>query len=81
VRTTLTIDDDIAVHVKRQARKTGEPLKAVVNRYLRLGIMADLQPQKSEPFEVKPFPLGLKPGLSYDSIQEVLEGIDGPYRR
>jgi len=23
----------------------------------------------------------LKPGLSYDSIQGVLEGIDGPYRR
>lgn len=81
MRTTLSIDDDLAVYVKKQVRKTGEPLKAVVNRYIRLGIMSDLLPEKSEPFEIKPFPLGLKPGLSYDSISELIEETEGPYHR
>ncbi len=33
------------------------------------------------PFEVKPFPMGLPPGGSYDRIGELLDLLEGPYRR
>jgi len=33
------------------------------------------------PFEVKPFPMGLPPGGSYDKIDDLLDLLEGPYRR
>jgi hypothetical protein len=81
VRTTLTIDDDIAVQLKREARKTGDTFKQTVNRLLRQGLTNAGPENKREPFKVTPFPLGLKKGLSYDSISELLEEAEGPYHR
>jgi hypothetical protein len=81
VRTTLTIDDDIANLVDDEMRRTGDSFKGTVNRLLRLGVTAARQPETSQPFEVTPFPLGLKPGLSVDCIAELLEEVEGPYHR
>lgn len=81
MRTTLTIDDDIAKLVDHEVRQSGDSFKGTVNRLLRLGLTAARQPEKNKPFEVTPFPLGLKPGLSYDSIPELLEDAEGPYHR
>jgi predicted RNase H-like HicB family nuclease len=33
------------------------------------------------PFEVKPFPMGMPPGGSYDKIEDLLDLLEGPYRR
>jgi hypothetical protein len=38
MRTTLTIDDDLAGLLKRHARDLGLPFKDVVNRTLRAGL-------------------------------------------
>ena len=81
MRTTLSIDDDVAKLVEREVRRSGDSLKGTVNRLLRLGLTAARQPEASEPFEVKPLPLGLKPGLSYDCIAALLEEAEGPYHR
>lgn len=79
MRTTLTLDDDVASLLKKEARKSGEPFKQVVNRYLRLGLTAK-QPAR-KPFVVKPRNLGLPPGLTYDNVQELLDALEGPDRR
>jgi hypothetical protein len=81
VRTTLTIDDDIAVLVKQEVRRSGDSLKGTVNTLLRLGLTAgrNLQPRKH--FVIKPRKMGLPPGLSYDSIPDLLEAIEGPYHK
>ena len=81
MRTTLTIDDDISSLVEQEVRRSGSSFKATVNRLLRLGLTAAVQPETSKPFEVTPFPLGLKPGLNYDCIAELLEEAEGPYHR
>jgi hypothetical protein len=80
VRTTLTLDDDVAALLNKEVRKSGEPFKQVVNRYLRLGLAASKQPPR-KPFVVKPLNLGLPPGLSYDNVEELLDYLEGPYRR
>jgi hypothetical protein len=80
VRTTLTLDDDVMRLLEKETRRTGEPFKAVVNRYLRLGLIAARQPQQ-KPFTVAPRRLGLPSGLSYDNVQELLEAIEGPRPR
>jgi len=81
VRTTLTIDDDIAVLVQQEVRRSGGSFKGTVNRLLRLGLTAAPKPESSKPFEVTAFPMGLKPGFSYDCIAELLDELEGPYHR
>jgi predicted RNase H-like HicB family nuclease len=38
-------------------------------------------PAERRPFEVKPFPMGLPPGGRYDKIEDLLDLLEGPYRR
>jgi hypothetical protein len=74
VRTTLTLEDDVAALLKKAVRKSGEPFKQVVNRYLRLGLTAPTQPPR-KPFKVTPINLGLPP---YTKVEEMLEYLEGP---
>jgi hypothetical protein len=81
VRTTLTLDPDIAAKLRAEMHKSGKPFKQVVNEFLRWGLNAPrrLQPVKS--FVVRARALGLHPGLDYDNIGELLESLEGPAYR
>jgi hypothetical protein len=70
----LTLDDDLAALLNKEARKSGEPFKQVVNRYLRLGLTASKQPAR-KPFKVKPWNLQLPP---FEKVEELLEYLEGP---
>lgn len=80
MRTTLSLDDDVASLLKKEVRRSGQPFKRVVNRFLRLGLTAAKQPAP-KPFKVMPINLGLPPDLSYDNIEELLDHLEGPFRR
>jgi hypothetical protein len=77
VRTTLTIDDDVATLLKKEVRKSGEPFKQVVNRVLRTGLTAAAKPVR-KPFVVKPMKLGLP---HFENVEELLEYLEGPDHR
>jgi hypothetical protein len=79
VRTTLSIDDDVASLLKKEMRQSGSSLKETVNRLLRLGLTAAPQPGKS--FKVRPRKLGLPPGLSYDNVEQLIESLEGRQHR
>lgn len=77
MRTTLTIDDDVAALVSKEMRKTGEPLKQVVNRAIRAGLTGPKQlPRKV--FRVTPINLGIP---HFDKVQDLLEYLEGPEYR
>jgi hypothetical protein len=80
MRTTLTLDDDVAAKLQAEARKSGRSFKETVNRVLRLGLNARRE-GRLKPFKVRAWPMGLRPGLNYDNIEELLDQIDGPMRR
>jgi hypothetical protein len=80
VRTTTTIDDDVATLVNKEMRRTGHSFKQVLNDILRLGFQAAKQPPR-KPFKVKPWNLQPPPGLSFDNVHELLDALDGPERR
>jgi len=80
MRKTLVFDDDIASLLNQEIRRSGISFKEAVNHYLRLGLIASKQP-KSKKFVVKPLPMGLPPGLSYDKMGELLDAIEGPMHR
>ncbi|HEY6989427.1 MAG TPA: hypothetical protein VH369_13625 [Bryobacteraceae bacterium] len=77
MRTTLSIDDDVAKLLNKEIQRSGSSLKTAVNHFLRLGLMASKQPNR-KPFVVAPRRLGLPSGLSYDNVEELLEAIEGP---
>jgi hypothetical protein len=79
VRTTLTLDDDVAARLKAEARRSGLPFRTVVNEHLRLGLAQRRTMQQAPPFVLKPHDFGgLRPGLSLDNVQELLDVIEGP---
>jgi hypothetical protein len=80
VRTTLTLDDDVATRLKAEARRTGRPFKQVLNECLRRGLLRP-RPAGRTSFRVVTRDLGaLRPGLSLDNIAELLEIAEGPSR-
>jgi hypothetical protein len=81
MRTTLTLDDDVAAKLKAEARRTGRPLRDVVNDTLRRGLASQRATGPRKPFKVKARDLGLKPGLSLDNVAELLNQVEGPVFR
>ena len=81
MRTTLTLDDDVAVKLRAETQQSGEPFKQVVNRVLRLGLNAQAQVKALPPFKVRTRDLGLRPGFDFDNIGELLEKVEGPFHR
>jgi hypothetical protein len=77
MRTTLTLDDDVAILLKKESRRSGESFKQVVNRYLRAGLASPKQPAR-KPFKVTPINLGLPP---FTKVEELLEWLEGPEHR
>jgi hypothetical protein len=82
MRTTLTLDDDIASKLKSVTRRTGQPFKVVVNEALRRGLAASRPSQTYSRFRVEARDLGgATPGLSLDNIGALLEQVEGPLHR
>jgi Ribbon-helix-helix protein, copG family len=82
VRTTLTLDDDVAAKLRSQARRSGRPFREVVNEALRRGLVASSPRLDRSPYVVKARDLGaLRPGLTLDNVGELLEQVEGPGHR
>lgn len=77
MRTTLTLDEDVAKLLEKELRRSGKPFKQVVNDFLRLGLTASKQPPR-KPFKVTPINLGLP---HYDKVEDLLEQLEGPEYR
>jgi len=76
MRTTLTLDDDVAAKLVERSRKSGLSFKAVVNEVLRAGLNAKRAMHPVGRFHVKARELGLRAGMSYDNVGELLEELD-----
>jgi hypothetical protein len=77
MRTTLTLDPDVAAKAKRGAAKLRKPFKEIVNAALRVGLDEVLKPPPAKPYRTKARPLGLHRGLSYDNVAELLARAEG----
>jgi len=77
MRTTLTLDPDIAAKARKGAAKLRKPFKEVINAALRVGLDEILSPPAAKPYRTKARPLGLRRGFSYDNISELLARAEG----
>ncbi|MFN8150309.1 MAG: hypothetical protein U0R24_04165 [Solirubrobacterales bacterium] len=55
MRTTVTLDDDIAARLRDVAHERGVPFKTAINDAIRAGLE---EPSKPRPFRVKPKDMG-----------------------
>jgi hypothetical protein len=82
MRTTLTIDEDVAVLLDRPQKERGATLKSLVNEALRRGLRAMTdKPAPERRFHTQPLDTGecLLPSL--DNIGEVLAILEGEDHR
>jgi hypothetical protein len=65
MRTTVTLDDDVAAKLKEEARRQKTSFKEVLNSSVRQGLRAS-RPQSREPYRVRPRPLRARPDIDLD---------------
>ncbi|HLJ61098.1 MAG TPA: CopG family transcriptional regulator [bacterium] len=81
MRTTITLDEDVAARLKDEVRRSGRSFKEVVNEFIRLGLTARRVNRPAQRFTVKARSLGLRPGLDYDKTSELVEQLEGPLHK
>lgn len=78
MRTTLTIDDDVAAELERLRRKSDLSLKELINDVLRRGLRELRQrPKKRKPFRTRTFEVGEPLITNFDNVAEVLAQLEG----
>jgi len=80
MRTTLTLDDDVAVKLKAAARD--RPFRTVVNEALRAGLKAlEKRAPERKPYRTRGFDLGPSLVGSLDNVEDVLSRAEGESRK
>lgn len=77
MRTTLSLDDDVAALLDRVRRRRGIPLKEVVNEALRRGLRDIGSPKKNVPFKTRAVSLGGTIAGNLDNVAEALALAEG----
>jgi hypothetical protein len=76
MRTTLTIDDDLAGLLKRRARELGLPFKDVVNRTLRAGLGEQAKSRRHTAPRTIPHAFGFRPGIDLDKLNQLADELE-----
>jgi len=75
MRTTLTLEPDVALKLNERMAASKKPMKEVVNEALRIGL-SHLGGLERVRFVVKPHALGLRPGIDADKLTQLLDETD-----
>jgi plasmid stability protein len=82
MRTTLTLDEDVAAKLRAESRRSGRSFRDVVNETLRRGLAERRIAPARKPFRIAARDLGnLRQGLSLDNIGELIEQVEGSLHR
>lgn len=76
MRTTLTLDDDVARRLESEMKRSGGGMKAVVNRALRLGLGMLNKPVEPAPFRVEPHAFGFRHGTDLDRLNQLVDELE-----
>ena len=85
MKTTLTLDDDVADFLKEQCRLQSKPFDLVANETLRRGMESPARPQSASdggkdfslpPFKVVPNHSGFAPGVDPNNPKRFLDDLD-----
>jgi hypothetical protein len=82
MRTTLTLEKDVAARLERERRKRDVPFKEIVNQALRAGLdQLDAPTRRRQPFRTEGLSLGHSRAGNLDNIEDVLSRGEGEDHR
>ena len=76
MRTTVTLDRDVAEGLQKEMRRSGRGLKATINEALRRGLRLGTKLPRPPRFEVRPQALGVKPGIDLDRLNQLVDELE-----
>jgi hypothetical protein len=76
MRTTLTLDRDVAESLNKEMRRTGRGLKVTINDALRRGLRIAGKSGRTPRFEVRPHMFGVKPGFDLDRMNQLVDELE-----
>jgi hypothetical protein len=81
MRTTLSLDDDVAARIEQLRRELDKPLKQLVNEALRRGLAAMDEPRRRAAYRTQPVDLGRCRLPNVDDVASALAAAEGEGHR
>jgi hypothetical protein len=75
MRTTLTLEPDVAQQIRRRIARQKGTLKQVVNEALRVGLSAT-EKEHNVRFKVEPHSFQFKPGIDTNKLNQLLDDLE-----
>lgn len=76
MRTTLNVDDELLQRLRKEAERSGMPLRATLNRVLRLGLER-VQPESAHPpYRCPTFSMGFPPLSNLDKALQLAAQLE-----
>ena len=80
MRTTLTLDDEVVIGIKRiQKKRPDASFKQIVNQLMKKGLAAEGE-AVMVPFKIRPMKNAKpRPGLDFDNVWDLLSEVEGDF--
>ena len=76
MRTTVTLESDVAAKLKKLAHRTGRSFKATLNDVLRRGLARPERDATSRAFVVEPHSGGFRPGVDQGKLNQLVDELE-----
>jgi len=76
VRTTLTLDDDLAALLRKRAKELDISFKEIVNRVIRSGLGERILRSDHPVPKTIPHSFGFNPGLDLDKLNQLADELE-----
>lgn len=76
MRTTVTLERDIAESLEREVRRTGKTFKETLNEALRIGLGGGGKARERKRFVVDPHAFGFKAGVDLDRMNQLADELE-----
>ena len=76
MRTTLTLEPDVAARLNSEVARSDRALKAVVNDALRRGLHMPSKSARQTAYTVKPLRLEFRPGVDTGKLNELADELE-----
>ena len=77
MRTTVTLDSDVAQKLRDLAHRRRQPFKVILNEIIRRGLVVQERTEATEPpFRVRPVAGGFRNGIDPGKLNQLLDQLE-----
>lgn len=76
MRTTLTLEADLAKKLRELAHRRGQSFKQTLNEIVRRGLAAQAQRQPQERYQVRPHTGGFRAGIDPGKLNQLVDQLE-----